>query len=451
MGSSPKPHGEAAEPRYEKGPHLRVLAVNIFVRDQERSLHFYRDQLGFELAFDARLPSGERWVAVSPPDGSAVLTLIAPAPGSEEYKLIGKPTPVVFVTEDVAAKYQEWRKRGVRFRHVPRLRRVQYERQTPGLGSLPSASAGETEAPVWGGVFTRFEDIDRNSFALVSFDEVTREVEARRRARAEKLEAARRVAQELEIAKRVQAGLFPQTAPALRTLDYAGICIPARQVGGDYYDFLSLGQERLGFVIGDVSGKGIAAALLMANLQANLRGQCAIAVDEPLRVLRSVNHLFCENTTDSAYATMIFAEYDGQARRLRYANCGHICALLLRGDGALERLASTATVLGLFADWDCAIEEVSLFCGDTLLLYTDGVTESFDHRGEEFGERRLIEALRRHHESCSRDLLSAIVEDVRRFSPHEQHDDITLIAAKCKDADDKQMSLIRPAGAEAAE
>jgi len=414
-------------------------------------LQFYRDQLGFDLAFDARLQSGERWVAVSPPDGSAVLTLISPPPDSEEYKLIGRPTPVVFVTEDVAAKYREWSKRGVRFRHTPRLRRVTYERQAVAPGSLPASSLSEAQAPVWGGVFTRFEDIDRNSFALVSLDEVTREVEDRRRALAQKLEFERRVAQELEIAKSVQAGLFPQTAPALRTLDYAGTCIPARQVGGDYYDFLSLGRDRLGLVIGDVSGKGIAAALLMANLQANLRGQCAIAADEPRSLLRSVNHLFCENTTDSAYATLIFAEYDDQARRLRYANCGHLTALLLRGDGALERLASTGTVLGLFADWDCATEELLLFSGDTLLLYTDGVTESFNQRGEEFGEHRLMEALRRHVKSSSQALLAAILDEVRRFSPREQHDDITLIVAKCRESEEEQMSLIPPCKTEASE
>ncbi|HUK52055.1 MAG TPA: SpoIIE family protein phosphatase, partial [Candidatus Binatia bacterium] len=453
MDGSPPPPGEisAAPARYEKGPHLRVLAVNIFVRDQERSLQFYREQLGFDLAFDARLQSGERWVAVSPPDGSAVLTLIAPPPDSEEYKLIGQPTPVVFVTEDVAAKYSEWRKRGVRFRHTPRLRRVSYERQSSASGSPAASSPLEAHAPVWGGVFTRFEDIDRNSFALVSFDEVTREVEARRRALAERLESERRVAQELEIAKNVQARLFPQAAPALRTLEYAGACIPARQVGGDYYDFLSLGQDRLGLVVGDVSGKGIAAALLMANLQANLRSQCAMAADEPQRLLGSVNQLFCENTTDSAYATLFFAEYDDQSRRLRYANCGHLTGLLLRGDGAVERLAATGTVLGLFADWECTTEELVLFSGDTLLLYTDGVTESFNQSGEEFGEQRLVEALRRHLGSSSQALLGAIVDEVRRFSPREQHDDITLVVARCRGAEEKQMSLIPSRGAGPAE
>src|SRR3982074_1353762 len=114
MGTSPD----------RQNPYLRIHAVNIYVRDQDRSLRFYLDQLGFDLAFDARLQSGQRWVAAAPPDGTAVLTLIAPRPESREYKLIGRPTDVVFVTDDVLAKYREWSKRGVNFRHTPRLRRV---------------------------------------------------------------------------------------------------------------------------------------------------------------------------------------------------------------------------------------------------------------------------------------------------------------------------------------
>jgi catechol 2,3-dioxygenase-like lactoylglutathione lyase family enzyme len=332
-------------------PFLSIHAVNIFVRDQDRSLRFYVDQLGFNLAFDAQLQSGVRWVAVAPPDGSAVLTLIAPKPASRQYELIGRPTPVVFVTDDVTGTYYEWRKRGVEFHHTPRLRRVRYEWQSP---LKHSPSPGE-QPPIWGGVFTRFKDVDGNSFLLVGFDEVSREIDAQRRQIAERQEAERRAAQELEIAKQVQARLFPQTLPALQTLDYAGTCIQARQVGGDYYDFLDLGQERLGLVVGDIAGKGIAAALLMANLQANLRSQCAIALDHPQRFLQSVNQLFYDNTADSAYATLFFAEYDDRAQRLRYANCGHLSALLVRQDNTLERLVSTATVLGIFKEWECSI------------------------------------------------------------------------------------------------
>jgi serine phosphatase RsbU (regulator of sigma subunit) len=397
------------------GPHLRIHAIKVFVRDQDESLRFYLDQLGFEVAFDARLQSGERWVAFAPPDGSALLTLIAPKPDSKEYELIGRDTGVVLVTEDVAAKYSEWRKRGVRFSYAPRLRRVRYEQRAQ-------------EEPVWGGVFTRFRDVDGNSFELVGFDEVSREVEAQRSANA-------RAAQEMEIAKQVQARLFPQRLPPIRTLEYGGTCIQARQVGGDYYDFLDLGQERFGLVIGDISGKGIAAALLMANLQANLRSQSAIALDEPQRLLRSVNQLFYENSTEGAYATLLFAEYDDKVGRLRYINCGHLSALVLRSNHTIERLDSTCTVLGLFEEWDCSMGECRLFAGDTLVLYTDGITESFNEAGEDFGEMRLIESLRRHRESSSQTLIASIIAEVQQFSPGEQHDDITLIVAKCRPAE----------------
>ena len=415
-----------------KEPHLRFHAIKIFVRDQDRSLRFYLDQLGFSLVYDTRLQSGERWVAVAPPDGTAILALVAPKPNSREYKLIGRATQVAFVTDDVIAKFHEWSKRGVKFGHIPRLKRIKYDRKEPASpSSSPSMLLGE-QSPVWGGVFTRFEDIDRNSFSLVSFDEVSQALDAQRRVHAEKLESERRSAQELEIAKQVQARLFPQTLPPITSLEYAGICIQARQVGGDYYDFIDLGPERLGLVIGDIVGKGIAAALLMANLQANLRSQCAIALDQPQRLLRAVNQLFYENTTDGAYATLFFGEYDDGARRLRYSNCGHLCALLLRSDGTVDRLDSTSTVLGLFKEWDCFIGERKLFAGDTLALYTDGVTESFNDAEEEYGEDRLIEALRKHRELSSQTLLEAIVDDVRQFSPHVQHDDITLIVAKCR-------------------
>jgi len=413
-------------------PYLRIHAVNVFVRDQDRSLRFYLDKLGFILHGDVTFQNGLRWVAVSPPDGTAVLSLVAPKRESKEYKWIGRPTHVVFVTEDLPAKFREWRRRGVRFRTTPRLRRLKFERAAlPQGANSPAMQASEQDSP-WGLVFTSFEDIDGNSFSLVGFDEVSRAVEVQRRALADKLESERRTAHELEIAKQVQARLFPQTQPALKTLEYAGLCIQARAVGGDYYDFLDLGQERLGLVIGDISGKGIAAALLMANLQANLRSQCAIAWDQPQRLLRSVNQLFYENTPDTAYATLFFADYDDQARRLRYANCGHLSALILRSDDTLDRLDSTCTVLGLFKEWDCSVGERRLFAGDTLLLYTDGITESFNNRGEEFGEQRVIAALQRHRELPSPALLRSIVDEVGRFSPQEQRDDITLIVAKCR-------------------
>ena len=413
-------------------PYLRLHAVRVFVRDQDRALSFYLEKLGFDLAFDAKLYSGERWVAVAPPDGTAVLSLVAPKPKSPEHKLIGRATQVVFVTEDVPAKFREWRKRGVKFAHAPRLQRIKYQRP---LAGDPASREVKTEpAPAWGAVFARFQDVDGNSFGLVSFDEESRAVEEQRRAAAAKLEAERRAHHELEIARQVQARLFPQSLPASRTLQYAGRCMQAREVGGDYFDFLSLGHERLGLVVGDIAGKGIAAALLMANLQANLRSQCATALDQLQVFLRSVNQLFHENTVESAYATLFFAEYDDRERRLRYANCGHLPGLLLRRDDSVERLDATAYVLGLFPDWDCTIGERRLDPGDVLALYTDGITETFDDADQEFGEERLVASLRRHRKLEPEALVASIVDEVRSFGPHEQSDDVTLIVAKCREA-----------------
>src|SRR6188508_481532 len=386
--------------------YLRVHAVNIYVKDQARSLDFYLNTLGFHIAYDARVGSGERLLAVSPPDGSAVLTLIQAHPDTPQARFVGRATQVVFVTEDLPATYTEWRRRGVRFRNAPRLRRVVYDRT--GDAADPSTTGQDRFA--WGGAFTRFEDVDRNSFALVSFDEVSRAVEAQRRAAAEKLEAEQRAAHELEIAMQVQARLFPQRLPPMRTLEYAGACVQTLRVGGDYYDFLDLGQDRLGLVIGDIAGKGMPAALLMANLQANLRSQCATAVEQPERFLQTVNRLFYESTAENAYATFFYSEFDDRAGRLRYANCGHLPALLLRRDGEVERLEPTATVLGMFSPWECRTAELRLAAGDLLAIYTDGITEAFDDRNDEFGEGRLVETLQAHRELSPRDLVTAIYD-----------------------------------------
>jgi serine phosphatase RsbU (regulator of sigma subunit)/predicted enzyme related to lactoylglutathione lyase len=368
-------------------------------------LRFYLDQLGFRLIVDARV-AGTRWIEVAPPDSSANLALAQAQPDSVA-ELVGRDTRIYFITEDVQAKYEEWSSRGVRFESPP-------------------------NKPQWGGVFTRFEDPDGNSFGLAGFDELRLGVEMRRRALAQKLEAERQAERELEIARQVQARLFPQRMPRTRTLDYAGACLPARHVGGDYYDFLDLGQQRLGLVIGDIAGKGFAAALLMANLQANLRSQCATATEQPSEFLHSVNQLFFENTADGDYATFFFSEYDDLSRRLRYANCGHLLALLLRRDGSLERLNSIATVLGLFDKWDCTLEERQLCPGDTVVLYTDGATESFNDSGEEFGEQRLIESLHSHRALSPPALIDSLVADVRKFNPREQQDDITIIVGQVR-------------------
>jgi sigma-B regulation protein RsbU (phosphoserine phosphatase) len=248
---------------------------------------------------------------------------------------------------------------------------------------------------------------------------------------AKRIEADQRAAQEMEYAKQVQARLFPQKLPSMKTLQYAGGCTQARQVGGDYYDFLELGPGRLALVLADIAGKGISGALLMANLQANLRSQYAVALDDLPRLLKSVNQLFYENSSDSSYATLFFSDYDDSSRRLRYVNCGHLPPLLLRADGHLERLTATNTVLGLFEKWECSVAQVQLAVGDTLVLYTDGVTEAESPEGQEFGESRLLETLRAQIHLPVSDLIAAVVTAVGKFSGGEQADDITLVVARC--------------------
>ncbi len=269
---------------------------------------------------------------------------------------------------------------------------------------------------------------------------------------AERMEADRRAAQEMEIARQVQARLFPQKLPAMKTLQYTGACIQARQVGGDYYDFLEPRAGRLALVLADIAGKGVSGALLMANLQANLRSQYALAVDDLPRLLTSVNRLFYENSGDASYATLFFADYDDSTRKLRYVNCGHLPPLLLRAGAILassqpeslhpgsgkpesrnaEWLCSTCTVMGLFEAWQCEIAEVELSPGDMLILYTDGVTEASNADGEEFGEARLLATLESNFHLPVEPLLQTIVAAVQEFSPgSEQQDDITLVIARC--------------------
>ena len=243
-------------------------------------------------------------------------------------------------------------------------------------------------------------------------------------------EPGRQRKSELEIAANVQQKLFPRKLHRLSSLDYAGHCVPAREVGGDYYDFLEISDRKIGFVLGDVSGKGVPAALLMANLQACFRSQQPVSLENPAQVLRAVNRHFFESTTADRYATLVFAAYDDATRTVRYVNCAHCPPLLLRASGELEKLGSTATMLGAFSRWDCVEAETVLRPGDTLLLYSDGVTEAGADSGDDFGEERLIHALRVNQRQPAQPMVEAIVHDVQEFSGSARSDDVTVVALR---------------------
>jgi len=247
---------------------------------------------------------------------------------------------------------------------------------------------------------------------------------------AERTEAERRAAIEMQVAKEVQDQLLPQSAPVLQTLECAGRCIQTRAVGGDYYDFLELRPQHVGLVLGDVSGKGISAALLMANLQANLRSRCTVSSGDIAYQLGGVNSQLGKSSGGRYFATLFFADYDDATRRLIYANCGHNPPVLLRADGTIERLTATATVLGIFEKWQCSTQEISLLPGDLLVIFSDGVTEAMNGVDEEFGEARFIASLREFRSLGLALLLTKLVSAVQEFTGGIQSDDLTLVVAR---------------------
>jgi len=237
-------------------------------------------------------------------------------------------------------------------------------------------------------------------------------------------------AAELEDVKRVSASLFPRNLPQLAGLEYAGFCMEARQAGGDYYDFFNRGSHRLGFAIGDVSGKGIASAIVRATLQAGLRTLATTGSTGLGQTLAAVNRLLFDSSPEEMYATLFLAEYDERSRRLQYVNCGHP-APIVYGHGGVSRLEPNATVLGLFGDWECSITEVQLAPGDLVLLYTDGASEAMNDSGEQFGEDRLVEVLRSHAHLPPPGILQKCLDRVRGFADDGERDDITLVALRC--------------------
>ncbi len=256
---------------------------------------------------------------------------------------------------------------------------------------------------------------------------------------AEKLEAERRTAREMEIARDVQSRLLPQATPDLKTLECAGRCLQAKSVGGDYYDFLDLGPGQVGLVLADVSGKGVHAALLMANLQAHLRSLTRLTRYTAERMtaldlttsLDEVNRILFRSTAAQHYATLFFALYDDDSRCLTYVNCGHTSAILLRAGGEVERLASSATVIGLFEKWECVARETDLAPGDLLAIFSDGVTEAM--RGEEeFGESRFLDDLRKTNACPLEQVVTTVFESVQQFSGGDQSDDLTLVVSRGK-------------------
>ena len=244
---------------------------------------------------------------------------------------------------------------------------------------------------------------------------------------------------ELDLAREVQQRLFPQVCPPIAGLDYAGACRPALGVGGDYYDFIRLSDTELGIAIGDVSGKGISAALLMATLRAYLHGQTRRRVVDLADVMVNLNRLVYESSAANRYATFFYAQYDSSTHGLEYVNAGHNPPLIFRTRGEshdLMRLDASGPVIGLFQECSYTERTVTLEEGDVLVLYTDGISDAMNAAGEEWGEERLTQVIEAGRALPSRDVIDCILRTCDEFvAGAAQYDDMTLVAVRRIDRD----------------
>jgi serine phosphatase RsbU (regulator of sigma subunit) len=232
---------------------------------------------------------------------------------------------------------------------------------------------------------------------------------------------------ELEAARSIQMKLLPQELPHIAGYDIAAASLSAKQVGGDYYDFLRLDSNWVSFLVGDVSGKGMPAALLMANLQASLHTLSELH-RKPRELLSRLNRVLHANTAPEMFATFFFALLDADNGRLRYINAGHNNPIVC-GDGRVEQLSVGGLPLGILPDVEYEEGRVEIRRGELLALYSDGIVEAMNAQDQEFGEERLIRILQGHCEQSAQEILQTVVRDVESFAGTPQ-DDVTLVVIK---------------------
>jgi sigma-B regulation protein RsbU (phosphoserine phosphatase) len=274
-------------------------------------------------------------------------------------------------------------------------------------------------------------ELGANDYVTKPFS--TRELVARMRGLLRVVDDGRRdrrqLEHEFEAAARVQQRLLPREPPAVAGLDVAGVCRPARGVGGDYFDFIALPEGRLGLVVADVCGKGMPAALLAASVHAAVRAYAPAAGRRCGAVLASVNRLLYDTTPEERFVTIFYGVYDPAERTLTWANAGHCPPLLVRSSSCV-RLDPLTPPAGMLPAIEPVERTVRLAAGDSLLVVSDGIPEAEDPSGAEFGEERLLELARRERPRAAAGLCEAVLGHVRTFvGGRGQADDQTVVAA----------------------
>jgi phosphoserine phosphatase RsbU/P len=244
-------------------------------------------------------------------------------------------------------------------------------------------------------------------------------------------EAAQRLYREMEIARGVQEGLLPGICPKVSGLEVAAACVPARFIGGDYYDFMAMPTGSWAFTVGDVSGKGVAAAVLMASIQASLRTLLLHGTDDLPRLVGSINQYICSVSSSDRYSTLICGMFDDCRRTLRFVNAGHCEPYLIRRNGALERLLSGGMPIGLFPVARYEQATVSLEVGDLLVCFSDGISEAQNSSGEFWSKSDLEKVMRSCNGLGAQEALDRVYTAARAFeNGAEPADDATLVVLR---------------------
>ena len=232
--------------------------------------------------------------------------------------------------------------------------------------------------------------------------------------------------QELQRAREIQQSLLPKQIPQIAGFAVSGVWEPARVVGGDYYDVIQLSDNRLAICLADVVGKGVSAALLMANVQATVRAYARVDVS-PDWVCTRVNEVLCSNIASDKFVTFFYGVLNTESRTLEYCNAGHLPPIAIAANGSPRTLTEGGAVLGVFSAWKYQTATHQFGSGDRLLLFTDGITEAMRADGEEFGEERLVCATRAANSHPPEELNARLMSEVKTFCDDHLHDDATLV------------------------